>query len=429
MVKNASIYFLLFFLLGCKKELNQEVSIPVETHPNILLIIADDLGKDAIHGFLEGSIKPSTPNIDEIRTSGLSYSNFWVYPTCTPTRASIITGKYGYRTGVKKVQDALNSSETTLQKFIHEKTNNTYATAVIGKWHLAGSNKNFNPETLGIDYYTGFLKGELSDYYNWSLFEDGNFKTQNAYATTVFTDLAINWVSEQNKPWFLWLAYNAPHTPFHTPPGKMHSQGNLPDYDNGVDPLPYYLAAIEAMDFQIGRLLESLSSEEKAKTILLFMGDNGTPAKTAQAPYSRFTSKGSLYQGGINTPLFVSGNGVLQTGTDDRLITSSDLFATIAGIAGIDIKEIHDSKSFKSSFKQALPTRDFQYSELNDDTRDFWAISNGDYKLIVNQNGSNELYHLAQDPNESFNLLTRELSTEALAALDYLNQGLLDIRN
>ena len=195
MVKNASIYFLLFFLLGCKKELNQEVSIPVETHPNILLIIADDLGKDAIHGFLEGSIKPSTPNIDAIRTSGLSYSNFWVYPTCTPTRASIITGKYGYRTGVKKVQDALNSSETTLQKFIHEKTNNTYATAVIGKWHLAGSNKNFNPETLGIDYYTGFLKGELSDYYNWSLFEDGNFKTQNAYATTVFTDLAINWVS------------------------------------------------------------------------------------------------------------------------------------------------------------------------------------------------------------------------------------------
>ena len=282
---------------------------------------------------------------------------------------------------------------------------------------------------MGIDYYTGFLKGELSDYYNWSLFEDGNFKTQNAYATTVLTDLAINWVSEQNKPWFLWLAYNAPHTPFHTPPGKMHSQGNLPDYGNGVDPLPYYLAAIEAMDFQIGRLLESLSSEEKAKTILLFMGDNGTPAKTAQVPYSRFTSKGSLYQGGINTPLFVSGNGVLQTGTDDRLITSSDLFATIAGIAGIDIKEIHDSKSFKSSFKQALPTRDFQYSELNDDTRDFWAISNGDYKLIVNQNGSNELYHLAQDPYESFNLLTRELSTEALAALDYLNQGLLDIRN
>ena len=71
MVKNVSIYFLLFFLLGCKKELNQEVGIPVETHPNILLIIADDLGKDAIHGFLEGSIKPSAPNIDPIRTSGL----------------------------------------------------------------------------------------------------------------------------------------------------------------------------------------------------------------------------------------------------------------------------------------------------------------------------------------------------------------------
>jgi len=128
----------LLFLLGCNDDERPTNPTPSDGSPNVLLIIADDLGKDALSGFEEGSIKPSTPNIDGFRTSGLSFSNFWSYPTCSPTRASILTGKYGYRTGVKWAGDELDLSETSLQKYIGDQSNDKYATAISGKWHLSG---------------------------------------------------------------------------------------------------------------------------------------------------------------------------------------------------------------------------------------------------------------------------------------------------
>jgi arylsulfatase B len=154
---------LAFFIFSCSKDEEGNVISPTTSTPNILLIIADDLGKDAINGYQEGSIKPNTPNIDAIRNNGLLFTNFWVNPTCTPTRSSIITGKYGYRTGVKGVGDILNSSETVLQKYINNNTGNKYATAVVGKWHLSGNSTGFNPETFGIDYYAGLIRGAVDD--------------------------------------------------------------------------------------------------------------------------------------------------------------------------------------------------------------------------------------------------------------------------
>ena len=256
MLKQVYLIVLLLFVFSCSKEDNSLIPNTSST-PNILFIIADDLGKDAINGYQEGSIKPSTPNIDAIRNNGLMFSNFWVNPTCTPTRGAIITGKYGYRTGVKGVGDVLNSSETVIQKYINDNTNGAYASAVIGKWHLSGNNASFNPESFGIDYYSGLIRGAVDDYYQWQLTGDGTTSLQTNYITEVFTDLAIDWVDNQSNPWFLWLAYNAPHTPFQVPPSNMHSQGTLPEYAVGMDATPYYMAAIEAMDFQIGRLLES----------------------------------------------------------------------------------------------------------------------------------------------------------------------------
>ena len=123
----------------------------------------------------------------------------------------------------------------------------------------------------------------------------------------------------------------------------MHNQGNLPNYAEGMDPMPYYLAAIEAMDFQIGRFLNGLPQQERANTIIIFMGDNGTPNQVAQSPYTNNTVKGSLYQGGINVPLLISGQGVQRTADDYNLINSTDLFSTIAQLAGVSAAEIHDS--------------------------------------------------------------------------------------
>ncbi|MFK7947775.1 MAG: sulfatase-like hydrolase/transferase [Saprospiraceae bacterium] len=399
-----------------------------ETKPNILLIIADDMGKDATNGYSEGNIKPNTPNIDKIKNDGLTFNNVWTNPTCSPTRSAIITGKYGYRTGVKWAGDELDASENILHNYINEITGNAYATAVVGKWHLSSFN-NFNPEILGLDYYAGLIRGNVQDYYDWRLTEDGvgNFNTN--YITEVFTDLAKDWVNTQTKPWFLWLAYNAPHTPFHVPPNNMHSQGNLPDYVDGMDETPYYMAAIEALDFQIGELMKSMTEEELNNTIIIFIGDNGTPNQVAQSPYSFSKAKGSLYQGGVNVPMFVSGKGVTRTGSDNSLIVSTDLFSTIAQLAGSTTTEIHDSKSFKSLLTMESTHRDFQYTERDNGTDDAWTISDGEYKLIVNANGNNEFYHLTNDPYENNNLENGTLTNVEISAKAALQAELMEIRN
>lgn len=415
-----------FVLFSCSEEIKMEED--QSDSPNILLIIADDLGKDAINGFSEGSTKPTTPNIDAIRNNGISFINFWTNPTCTPTRASIITGKYGYRTGVKGVGDELSNSEPTLQEYISTQTNNQYATAIVGKWHLSGNNSTVNPESYGIDYYAGLIRGAVDNYYQWQLSHNGATSQNADYTTEVFTDLSIDWINQQSKPWFMWLAYNAPHTPFHVPPANMHGQGNLPTYNNGLDPTPYYMAAIEAMDFQIGRLLDNIPENESNNTIIIFIGDNGTPNQVAQSPYAFSTVKNTLYQGGINVPMFVSGFGVSRIGTDNNLVNSTDLFATIAEITGSSTNEIHDSKSFKSLFTESKSIRDYQYTELVNDTDDEWTISNGEFKLIVNSIGTEELYDLTIDPYEQNNLLNGNLTSNEMNAKVALETELLDIR-
>jgi arylsulfatase B len=422
----------LFVLFGCNKDeasdLDNEVSTP--STPNILFIIADDMGKDATAGFSEGSTKPNTPNLNAIKDNGLVFNNLWVNPTCSPTRSSIITGKYGYRTGVKFANDVLSTSEKILQKYINEQTNNLYSTGIVGKWHLSGEVTSINPESFGVDYYAGLISGIAApSYYQWQLTEGVTTNVENEYVTKVFTDLSIDWINIQSKPWFLWLAYNAPHTPFHLPPSEMHSQGNLPPYVDGLDPMPYYMASIEAMDYQIGKLLEGIPDDELDNTIIIFIGDNGSPGQVAQLPYGPTKVKGSLYQGGINVPMFISGNGVGRIGEDDNLICSTDLFCTIAELAGISVPEIHDSKSFKTLLNNNAEHREFQYSEIDDGTDDLWTVSNGEFKLIVNANGNEEMYNLFNDPYESNDLLNGTLTTEEVNAKVELETELTNIRN
>ncbi len=417
-----------FVSSACKKNTTTTETPTTTSSPNILLIIADDLGKDAIKGYTEGSIKPNTPNIDAIRTKGLIFNNFWSNPVCSPTRSCMLTGKYGYRTGVKGASDVLSQSETSLQKYLNTNTNNKYATAVVGKWHLAGSNNSYNPETLGIDYYSGIIRGAVTDFYNWTLSEDGVTSTQSTYSTEALTTTSINWINQQTKPWFMWLAYNAPHTPFHVPPSNMHSQGSLPAYTTGMNATPYFMAAIEAMDFQIGRLLSSMSTEKRDNTIIIFIGDNGTTNQVAQNPYLSSKVKSTLYQGGVNVPMFISGKGVTRTGTENNLIDATDIFSTIAEVAGVNVSQINDSKSFKSLFTSSATVRKYQYSEIKDGTDDMWAISNGIYKLIVNATGAKQMYFLTTDPYEVNNLLSGTLTSVQTNAKNELEAELNNIR-
>lgn len=398
--------------------------------PNILLVIADDMGLDATPNFSEGTVKPNMPNLELLMNSGVTFKNLWSYPVCTPTRASILTGKYGIKTGMLEVGNTISTAETSIQQFLDVQTSNAYASAIIGKWHL--SNSAVDPLTMGVDYYAGLLTGGVQSYTNWNLTESGQTTNSTEYTTTKFTDLAIDWVGKQSKPWFLWLAYNAPHTPFHLAPSGLHSQGNLPIDNSSIDanPLPYYLSAIEAMDSELGRLLNSLSEEEKANTLIIFIGDNGTPNKVAQSPYSRNTAKNSLYQGGINVPLVVSGVGVTRFNEkENALIHTADLFSTIVSAAGVTTSIYENSTSFYPLLNNTNGIkREYVYTEISNNGTGY-AIRNSKYKLIKFDTGVEEFYNLEIDAYENSNLIGTTLSTEAVNAKAELETEALRIRS
>lgn len=391
------------------EEIIEEPILPIK--PNILLIIADDISKDVVPNYTEGIVKANMPTLSSLQTTGITFDNTWSYAVCTPTRASIFTGKYGINTGVIKVDDPISTSETSLQQHINNNLNDAYATAIIGKWHL--SRTATDPITMGVDYYAGILTGGIGNYYSWPLVENGVSSTSTEYATSKLTNLAINWMAAQSKPWFLWVAYNAPHTPFHLAPEHLHNQGSLPTDDASINanPLPYYISAIEALDSEMGRLLNSMTTEERENTIVIFVGDNGGPNRVIQTPYSRTTAKGSLYQGGINVPMVVSGAGVNRMGVrETALINTTDLYTTIGNIAGVNITDLNNSQSFYGLLTNENSTnRDFVYSEKED----AYTVRNATYKYIKFDDGSEELYHLINDAYEKDNLLETTLSIGA----------------
>jgi arylsulfatase A-like enzyme len=401
--------------------------------PNILLVIADDLGVDASNQYNIAAQMPLTPTLDGLANQGLVFENAWSYPTCTPTRSSILTGKYGARTGVLEVGDVLSTDETSLQSFIGDLLPGKYTDAVIGKWHVGPGRNPDHPTQLGIGYYAGIISGGVEAYDNWQLTMDGVQTNESEYTTSKFVDLAIDWTDQQEKPWFLWLAFNAPHTPFHLPPNNLHSwELSGSDQDISNNPLPYYLASIEAMDTEIGRLLDSLDAETRDNTIVIFLGDNGTPGQVAQAPFTRQTAKGSLYQGGINVPMFISGPGVSRFGDREAaLVNTTDIFSTIASLAGVNVAEINDSISFAGLLDgEREEQRSFQYSENVVNETEEWAISDGDYKLIESASSSQELYHVTDDPYESDDLLASGTAPEGkVAELQSLVEQIKQLEN
>ncbi len=426
-------------LLSCSTdtETTSEIETPEESaqsKPNILLIIADDFGLDASPGYDLGSIKPNMPILQSLINTGVRFQNLWSNPTCTPTRSTILTGKYGFRTDVLQVGDELSTSETSLQSYIDTNTGTSYNHAVIGKWHL--STTPSHPNAMGVNYYAGLLSGGVQSYWNWNLTENGSLTPSTEYTTSKFTDLAIDWIAAQDQPWFLWLAYNAPHTPFHLPPDELHYQGTLPNDQASIDanPLPYYMAMLEAMDTEIGRLLDTMSEEERANTTIIFIGDNGTPNQVVQE-YNTFRAKGSVYQGGINVPMIISGKDVTRFGaTEDALLNTTDLFATIADIAGTGTTSIHDSQSFKELLSgTSTNEREYAYAEVQDEDGEIhYTIRNATHKYIAFHDGSEALFNLVQNPLEGPNLLNQNqlpLSEANAAALNVLSQELTTLRD
>lgn len=412
------IFFILIvtgitFAIIAKNDYQKTETLRMPSSPNILLIIADDMGMDASPWHVEyGGQKPHTPTLDTLAERGLVFDNVWANPLCSPTRASILTGKYGVHTGVlgalSKEDAGVSTSEYSLQSMIADKSPVSYEQAVIGKWHLATEKNggNDNPKLMGVPYYSGFISGTMQNYNNWKKVTNGESSTSTTYATIDFTNDSINWINRgEAKPWFLWLAYTAPHAPFHMPPKDLlsdNTNNNLSGNESDIseNPLPYYLAAIEAMDSEIGRLLENLSTEERKNTVIVFIGDNGTPAQVTQTPFQKGESKGTISRGGIHVPMIISGAGV-DAGRVQEFVNTSDLYTTIAELTGISIPQYGNSISFAPVIfgEEREVSRNYLYAEVASPNRqgepsvkNGWTIRANGYQYISLDNGKERLF-------------------------------------
>lgn len=394
--------------------------------PNILLIIADDLGIDAISGFgIENNDLPTTPTIDSFRESGVSFSNCWAAPQCSPTRAAITSGKFGIKTGVFRPPLILDPSHTSIFKKIEEQSITDYSMAVIGKWHIGGNSSSDydHPSDSGVPHYEGVFTSQVDDYYDWDkLNTEGNIEEIKEYATTHFTNNAISWIDEQTKPWFLWLSHIAPHAPFQAPPTGTYTTEITDDRTT-------YLAMIESMDYEINRLIESMDDETLENTVVIFIGDNGTPGK-ANTYYPNGHAKSSLYEGGIRVPLIITGKSVERINeVEEGLVQAADLHATILELAGVQLLGGTDN-SF--SLKPALShqnqiKREINYTDYESNNAESWATRNANYKLIEDENGNEEFYDISDNIFEQDNLIGK-LTTEQETIKNMLQQEAQIIR-
>ncbi len=413
---------------------------------NILILVADDVGVDQLAAYGEGTDVPYTPALDALAADGLRFRNAWANPVCSPTRALVMTGRYAFRTGLGDIlpltsTDHLLPSEVTLPELLDAGAPNAWQHAAFGKWHLGSPTPGGfdGPNLAGFDHFAG-TPGNLVQpfgYYSWPEVENGALRVSTEYATSRTVDSFLEWLPEANGPWLAYVAFNACHFPFEAPPPELHSVDLSGVPPHGV-PRPYYKAVLEAMDTEIGRLLEGLGSE-RANTTILFLGDNGTPPGVGAPNFPPDQHKGTLYEGGINVPLIVQGPAVAAGSECSALVSAVDIFATVADLAGVDLASTIaaplDSVSLLPYFSNpGLPSaRDAVFAELFapnglcQPAAFERAVRDKRYKLITRSDAADELYDLELDPFETTDLLAASLSTGAAAAYAELRQVLADL--
>jgi arylsulfatase A-like enzyme len=420
--------------------------------PNVLLIIADDLGLDLVKvsgtgdtrklevvtreqlndlEFLE--IRGDLPTLSLFLRNGMLFRQAWAQPACSPTRASIYTGLHPWKHGVGSPRGTPEMSSSRSMVTLPEMLPSEYVCGLFGKWHL-GEQPGTYPTDHGWDKYQGALGGLLWDrddpdvsYYNWPRVDsDLNYAVpasyETGYATWVTVRDAANWVNglDPDTPWFVTIAFNTPHDPFHVPTLSP----SYPEAGIGFDPAtpgddtepPYrFNVMTQNMDHHIGRLVGTVSGspgsllefdpiwgEQLKNTIIIFLGDNGSPPQVAvQEP------KVEVYEGGVRVPMIIADgrafwrewrfgwSGTSPLHLDDtklnvissHLVHVVDLFATIVRIADPSASGFPgniDSHDLGPLFKNAgdqPPIRRYNFSQLFDTKGKLATIRNADYKL------------------------------------------------
>lgn len=436
---------------------------------NVLLILADDLGVDMLEAYGEGGGFPVTPTIDRMAEEGVLFRNAWATPVCSSTRATILTGRYGFRTGIGALVNstdlwALSLDETIIPEVLSTQIQ-AHNQAMIGKWHLGNclNGDRLGPNLAGFSHFAGSfanIVGRGQSFFHWYKTVNGQTSQVLTYATTDSINDAVAWINQQGiQPWFLYLALHAPHKPWQVPPYDLVSPSTLEQlpkdgqgltlppgtYCEGDDQRTCYMAMVEVMDAEIGRLLASIPPEVLARTTVIFVSDNGTPPDIIRPPFDTRHGKSTLYEGGVNVPLIVSGAGVENPKRESAaLVNTTDLFATTLELAtGQPVANllpstlVHDSISIVPILK-AIPgaaQRTYAYTELFHPTssaveRQFgYAIRNERYKLIrLTTLQRDEFYNLEADPFEQNNLLLNPMDAEQTANHQALSQQLAALR-
>jgi arylsulfatase A-like enzyme len=430
-VKTIPILFALLALL-CSPSLAAE-------KPNILIIVSDDQGYADV-GF-HGSKQAVTPHLDALAKSGVRCTSGYVtYPVCSPSRAGLLTGRHQSRFGHENnpVYDPLDEkeglplTEKLLPQFLEEAG---YRTGWIGKWHL-GSSPRHVPWARGFDESFGFIGGghrftgwqPNGRQYTLPLIRSGtNINEVPTHLTTALGDEAAAFIRRhQDKPWMLYLPFNAPHTPHEPTAERLERFAHIQNPQRRR-----YLAQISLMDDAIGTVTAALAATgQRERTLVFFFSDNGghTPSGSDNSPLRDI--KGTLYEGGVRVPFLVSWPAKLPAGaTFDHAVSTLDVFATALAAAGV-----------------AMPT-DRKFDGVNlvphlagevkapPHERLFWrmsgkqsfAVREGNWKLIRTGGQPPELYDLAADVSEKSNVAgaNPEVTTRLLAALEDWNKELV----
>jgi len=379
---------------------------------NVLLIIADDMGTDrsvqyrSVTGNPVANL-PATPNIRSLANSGVTFDNAWANPVCSPTRAGLLTGRHSFRTTVANALSngsptGLLDEETTLPESI---AHAGYVSGLFGKWHLGPglSGTYRGPLDQGFADHLGSIDGALTSYALWEKYENGvSMGLVTNYPTFENATDAIDWIDAQTERWLAVVAFNAPHSPMHTPTMAC---------DGVSSPVDDINAMIECLDDQIGRLLTEIDEEELENTTVIFIGDNGTESSEILGPFdvNNDSHKGNVYEGGIRVPFIISDGYHIVSGTEapvstgigrirnpgrreNALAHTVDIFATVAAIAGVE-SEAEDSFSLipymAPVYRVPLaPLREYMYTDRCQPSLFQAAIRNHQYKLIYKYPGT-----------------------------------------
>lgn len=412
--------------------------------PNILVIVADDLGYGDLSNY--GATDLKSPHLDALMASGLRFTNFYANcPVCSPTRAALLTGKYQELVGVPgvirtKPEDNwgyLSPGATMLPQALKKQG---YTTAAIGKWHL-GLDDEAHPNSRGFDHFHGFLGDMMDDYYK-HLRHGQHYMRLNkekvdpeGHATDIFTTWTVDYLDalaskDSPSPFFLYLAYNAPHTPIQPPKDWFEK---VKAREEGItDQRAKLVALIEHMDDGIGKVIAALKKNQQwENTLIFFVSDNGGQLNVGGKCGNLRGGKQDMYEGGLKVPACAVWPGVIKPASTDFTAITMDIFPTALEAAGGKADKDLDARSFLSLLKngiQVAEERDLFFTRREGNLRYMgevsWAMKRGPWKLVKNSPFTAwELFNLEDDPLEAKDLSQenapkfRELATAMRAQI------------